>query len=238
MTHTDPDHKPVLFPGKNQNRADKRPFGSGLGLDRAEKAYASDAGVDLCTLLNEQGFKSALTSSNVFIFGKVGFFDAILSCLSKTCWSDCPQQFTCVRTETDLKKLESRRRARRAQSTLEPEETSGKIEIPIVLMPSVENVDGLNRLITAAMKTCQKIWLVGLPSQIQRHLLLSFNCFFIAPGPRTEIEIISTITPLTDEDVNNLTTRPNIKAIFASDFKLSLGCADRLGTVVYLKSLC
>lgn len=174
-------------------------------------------------LVKNVQFSKLLPEKNILILGKVGFFDLILTELKKSYQDKTGNKPTIISTEKELDKL------------IEKEKD---VKLPIILVPAVDSQNGLNRLLTRALALKAPVWLVALPSQIHKHLLLSFNWFFISSSTPREIAVLANITPIANEDVDKLKADLHIAAIFAADQKIAkLGISERLGTVVYIHTL-
>jgi len=211
--------------------------------------------LDLSTLLQNPDVRNVILKSNVFIFGKVGFFDRIIKALSNLYKEVSGKDIKTFRTNTDLGRLVRRKKGQVTAEETEQEneiETSEDFTSPIILFPTSDSDEGLNQLLAKALEKKRPIWVVALPSQIKRHLLLSFNCFFLAtglPADRNEdmktiqlpadLNVISGITPAEPGDLEKLIVKgSSIQSIFLSDTKIdNIGMPNRLGTVVYIQQL-
>ncbi len=163
-----------------------------------------------------------LQKSNIFIFGKVGFFDVIFKQLASGLRKN-KQLITC-RNANDLR-------------AVAPQPGQNTPSRTILLLPATRNREDLNQLVVTALESQIPFWLVALPSQIEKHLLVAFDCFFIAPGPISEFEIISDITPVTEYDRKNLCDQSTLQALLVMNKKTSIGQPDRLGSVIYIEKL-
>lgn len=162
-----------------------------------------------------------LLESNIFIFGKVGFFDLIQKALSKILQKKKKESTILARNLSDLQS------AKEAESQV----------APVFLVPAAKNKEDLNQLVATAIELKRPVWLVALPSQIEKHLLLSFRCFFIAPHSAGEVASLAEITSLLDEDIEKLCQETSLQAILLMDLPTSLGLPDRLGSVIYIDNL-
>ncbi|CAG0967622.1 hypothetical protein ANAEL_00998 [Anaerolineales bacterium] len=179
--------------------------------------------LSLHQLMQDEDFNMQLSGKNILIFGKVGFFDLILRELKNSYPNKSENGFVTISTEHDL------------ETVTKKIQKDGRYKHPIVLMPAVETQDRLNHLLTGVLELKIPVWLVALPSQISKQLLLSFNWFFISSGPPFEISTLANITPINNEDTTLLETNQNIFAVFAADQKINrLGLPERLGTVVHI----
>ena len=189
-------------------------------------ATASKQDFTLRNLTNESHFRELLKKKNILILGKVGFFDPILTELITIYKNETGHKPITIRTLSELDNL------------LSKVEKEADTKCLIALVPTVETKDQLNRLISNALATDFPVWLVALPSQVHKQLLLSFNWFFISSSPTYEIRILANITPISDEDIEALNKHNDIFALFAADEKISnLGISERLGTVLYVQKL-
>lgn len=174
----------------------------------------------LRSALSEIDIRATLPSANILIFGVVGFFNPICEALI---------QFY----DAEFGKKVKFRRVH-MNSVLSSDKTT---VTPLIMLPTAENSEQLNKLIAKGLNTGRPVWLIGLPSQIESNLLSAFNCFFIAPRPSHDVKLIMDITPVLEEDVKEL-NGGKLDAILAIDKKTpSLGISDRMGTVIYIDKL-
>jgi len=183
--------------------------------------------ISLAGLIRFPPVRNLIRNANIFILGKVGFYTPILELL-RTLFPANPKIVT-IRTESQLEELSQSDAADRDRlETLQP----------FILLPAATNQVGLNQLITRALGSIRKTWVVALPSQVQQHLLLSFNCYFLSPTPIRELTKLQDITPVTAADVCILSDPRNIMAVFSADQTIpNIGEPDRAGTVTYLNRL-
>lgn len=106
-----------------------------------------------------------------------------------------------------------------------------------MLIPAAKNKEDLNQLVASALELDRPVWLVALPSQIEKHLLLSFGCFFIAPHSSAEILWLTDIISILNEDIEKLCQEAVLQAILVVDRPTPLGLPDRLGSVIYIEKL-
>jgi hypothetical protein len=173
--------------------------------------------------------KKLLLKSNVFIYGKVGFFDYVLKILFPLAGK---KTIETIFTEIQLESYRSRNSP--IDSTDEPINTNHQtvLTLPYVLIPMTDTPEALNRLITNALIN-PPVWLIAIPSLLNRSLLLSFNCFFLPDVPEDEMKILFDITSLTKND-----KRQDCEAIFIADHSLKeLGLRGRIGTVIPIDKL-
>lgn len=166
--------------------------------------------------------RPVLQKSNIFIFGKVGFFDLVCKQLSNGLRKN-KSLITC-RNTNDLRSIASQTGQSSQKQT-------------ILLLPATRNHEDLNQLVVSALETQMPFWLVALPSQIEKHLLVAFDCFFLAPSPKTEFDIIADIAPITEHDRTKLCDQSTMQALLVMNKTTSLGQPNRLGSVIYISKL-
>lgn len=175
----------------------------------------------LSEVLKDSAVQAHLAEANIFIFGKVGFFDLIQKSLVKYMRRK-KKKVLLVRNFAELQSIE------------------GSIEqyIPLFLVPTAKNRDDLNSLVTAALETRHPVWLVALPSQIEKHLLILFNFFFIAPhSSKREILSLTEVTFLLEGDIEEACRENSLQAILLMEHSTRLSLPDRLGSVIYIHNL-
>jgi hypothetical protein len=245
---TDPLKNPIARKPFSRNQTDPihRPIHrSSQTLGRIDKDLESENGIPFSSLISNKSFQDLILKSNLFIFGKVGFFDFVIQALLSSFDYPTINSRKVIKTKADMqrhyKEAKTVRNAESEQLSVKDEiGSSSKNEFlsPVILLPTEENQINLNKMVAEALNKKNPVWLVALPSQIQPHLLLSFNCFFIAPGPKEEINILSDITPISSEDAKQMHSMGVAKAIFASDKLIpKIGLSNRLGTVIYINEL-
>ncbi|PWH14135.1 MAG: hypothetical protein DDG60_08695 [Anaerolineae bacterium] len=172
-------------------------------------------------VLKDSSVHNNLFRSNIFIFGRIGFFDLIQKSLTRF-MRRRKQSVWVVQNLVDLKKVEEDK----------------ALEMPILLLPATKSREDLNNLITAALDTRRPVWLVALPSQIEKHLLLLFHCFFIPSAcSRQEVSSLTEVTFLLPQDIEEICGETSLQAILLMEKPTSFGLPGRLGSVIYLESL-
>lgn len=183
----------------------------------------------LSELVQQPKIKKLLLKSNVFIYGKVGFFDYVISTLQTLVGKN---RIKTIFTEDQLLEF---RKEKTTPDYLEKHSSNQNksSSSPFILVPMTETPVALNRLITNALID-RPLWLVAIPSLLNRSLLLSFNCFFLPNAPETEMKILYDITSLTEEDIHG----QDFEAIFIADHSIKeLGLRNRIGTVIPIDQL-
>ncbi len=192
-------------------------------------------------LLSLPGMEEIIFNSNIFILGRVGFFDRIIDAL-KISYPRLSKIKT-IRTENELTRKLGKKAKKSEIGQLEKTKNTGSAEIsrkdeadlPFILLPTAHNQETLNRLITKALEANCHIWLIAIPSQIQPQLLLSFECFFLSPDPVSELRIFQGITPIIEADLFESGGHNPSKIVFVSNRTLeNISEPDRLGTVAYI----
>jgi hypothetical protein len=250
---TDPDKKPFAKKIFSHHKKDTGGNSDGdaadetqillskKSLDRASSfAYQQDKIVELDSLFLNNEIKTVLLNSNVFIFGKIGFFDLIISALSNIHKESRGKAIKLIKTEKEMITYSRSRKHNKMNSRMEKElrqEPRDNLS-PIIIFPTADSDESLNQFLAAAFTLKNPLWVVALPSQLKRHLLLSFNCFFLTQGADEDFDVLSGITPAINDDLNKLKESTEIRAIFISDKKISdIGISNRLGTVIYINKI-
>lgn len=174
-------------------------------------------------LLRLPEVEQKLLSSNILIFGVVGFFDPICKALSSFYYQHCNKQI-------ELKRAYS--------ATKFPKRDGADKQTPLLILPTAENHKAFNQIVANILHLERPTWIVALPSQLDTHLFSSFNCFFVSSRPLRELKSIANVTPIMEADVLKLQEGKIIKAILSTDTALpNLGVSDRMGTVLYINQL-
>lgn len=201
------EERPLVWRGPRVPQKDRT---RGLG-SHPENAMAVED-----VLANPRIWKILLVS-NIFIIGKIGFFNRICERLIKRFNKRGNSTIHKVRTEEDIIQLRGE-----------------EAKFPIFVTPAAKNRESLNHLITLALGLGRPIWLVALPSQIERNLLLSFDCFFLSPG--VKLDPLNDLIPLDEADRETLEDNITTPAIlFLNQQVAEIGKIESLGTVVYLQ---
>lgn len=199
-------------PGSHASQAMHHLAGAGGGI----------LGYSLQEILQNYQVKPILLKGNIFISGKVGFFDIICKELISTYQKTHRKKPIRIRTESELSKITT---------------AENKTSTPIILIPAAKNQEAINQMIASAFDAKIPVWLVALPSKIEKQLLVAFGCFFITQGAEEDRQAISDITSFSDEDDERLRGDNDIQAILVLDQSTQLGLPDRLGSVIYVNSL-
>ena len=199
-----------------------------LGMAQLAKAVATyeETVYSLKDFLYNSGkeFVRALFNSNLFITGKVGIGELILDSLKDliTGLGESWQvRVIDIYTLTDL----SRKARKAAQSKI------------LVTIPVVEDYKALNKLISRALRRAMPVWFIGWPSLIGKHLLVSFDAFFVAADiPDEEIAALVGITPLEKQHIDKM-SEVKADALFVAAYPMpQLVINGRIaGSIVYLK---
>lgn len=172
-------------------------------------------------LLSDRTLASVLLSSNIFVFGKIGFLDLIFEALKSRFIRRKKKSIEIVRTQAEISKM-----AKENTNT------------PLILIPAAKNKEGVSEIVATAFETKRPIWLGALPSQIEKQILLSFDCFFISPGPQDEIKYLGDLTGLRNEHLESLTNDGiTILTIDHNIPKIEKGTVDSPGKVFYIRGL-
>ena len=159
---------------------------------RVEGEKACSVGEPLTTLLKDEEFKRELLSLNVFIFGRVDFFEKILAQIFGDAWR---KKEVLVREIAHIEKVVRERNA------------SGDNEQGVlIVIPSVQDEEKLNQLVAEAMKVGAPVWLVGYPSTLRKHLWVNFSGFILCQAPVKEIQALQDILGLTSLDLQILSS--------------------------------
>lgn len=195
-------------------------------VDRLDRGSQTNDGAaplySLSAALQNQSLRAFILKANILVFGVVGFFDPICKVL-ETFYHNEMQAKISLRKVYLNSNLTSRNKARSKN--------------PLLILPTAENKKEFNQIVTKGLRTGHPVWLVALPSQLDSHLFASFNCFFVPSRPKSELEFLSTVTPIMEDDINKLNSG-KIKAIIATEIAIqNFGISDRLGTVIYIDRL-
>lgn len=186
-------------------------------------------------ILKQTEFIRILKLANIFVFGKVGFFEIIQEGLKSTFLKEYPDtKFKVIRTLSDLKNKDRR------PSSKVIEKKAGEVnDSPLILMPTVKSRADFNEIVSAAFETKKLIWLIALPSQLEKHLLVSFDCFFLPIAPKEEIGLLSDITPLDQIDIDEVSKADGVIAILSTAYNIpNLNVIEKkFGTVIYINQL-
>lgn len=185
----------------------------------------ADAGEDvprysLLDILRNAQVKPILRKGNIFVFGKVGFYDAVYQTMISVYYRR-GEKPPLVRTESDL------------QQVIHSEKNS----LPIILIPAAKNQETINQLIASALEVRTPVWLVALPSKVEKQLLVAFDCFFIAAGSEEDGRAIADISSFTQDDYERLREEDDICAAIVLGKNIELGSQNRLGSVIFISSL-
>ncbi len=157
-------------------------------------------------MLHDAKIRKILFSDNVFVFGRVGYFDKIVQQLIICYRTYKKKEVVVLRTEPQLL----------AHIKTNPSD-------PVVLIPAAKSRENLSHMVTLALEMNVPVWLVALPSHLEQQLLLSFKTFFVAAGANTEIQPLFEIIEIQD-DYKNALLAQSVKAV------MLIGChIDNLG---------
>lgn len=192
------------------------------GQSLADSGPNQKSAYQLSEVLQDAAVQAHLKQANIFIFGKVGFFDLIQKNLVKYTRGKKKKVILPIRNYAELQSIDK-----------DVEQNA-----PLLLIPTTKSKDDLNGLVTAALETKHPVWLVALPSQIEKHLLILFNFFFIAPhSSKREISSLTEVTFLLDDDIEEACRQTGLQAVFLMEHSTRLGLPDRLGSVIYIDDL-
>lgn len=177
--YTDKEH-PLARPGMEDL--------AGAVAENGEEVHPLE---DLLYRSGEEFVKSLL-GANLFITGKVGMGELILDKLKGLVAGleqDRQVRAVDIYTLTDL--------SQKARKTVQ-----GKI---LVTLPIVEDCKALNKLVSRALRKAMPVWLIGWPSLIGKHLLVSFDAFFVAADiPEEELAPLVGVTPLENQHIERM----------------------------------
>lgn len=208
------DGKPGLWTGRHRDEEpfsaedtvvevkmkSSRPRPPGLEMD---SKYTHSDSVPLDDLLGEPKNLSNFLKSSIFIYGKIWFYNAILRKLLGNDWSKS-RKYRVVHNIKDLQELQ------------QVDERKKKYNGPVILIPSVQTQNELNELLSKSLETNLPVWFVGYPSTLQKHLLITFEYFFICFVSEDEMRILQDVTEITDDDGSYLMELDKNKALLAS----------------------
>lgn len=182
---------------------------------------STDYAYTLTELLSDRYLVNILLSSNIFIFGKVGFLDLVIEALRSLYKKKGKKVLETVRTQVEITAL-----------------TTENLAVPFILVPAAKNKEGVSEIVASAFSIKRPIWLGALPSQIEKQILLSFDCFFISPGPKFEISYLCDLLGLKNEHREAISDSGiSILTIDHNFPKLTKGKPDNPGRVFYIQDL-
>ncbi len=190
----------LTFVKKRIEKQDTSGAGDGARADRPSRKLkdivtleldsnvASPNPTSAVSLIGQPDFKSEIKAISAFFYGKVWFYNTVLEILLGPNWPT-HQSIQVIHYEKGL-------------ST----ETAGsrtKLK-PLVVLPSVHDQISLNMLVSKALKTERPVWFIGYPSTLSKHLLVSFQSFFLCEASPIELEILSDVVQLSKLDLEFL----------------------------------
>ena len=108
---------------------------------------------------------------------------------------------------------------------------------PLLVVPLAENRDELNKIVSAAFEAARPVWLIGLPSQIEKHLLVLFDVFFLTKISSKEISLLVDLAIVSEADIQGIRENDNTIGIVAITRPFLLPERGKgLGFVAYIKS--
>jgi hypothetical protein len=140
--------------------------------------------------LETTDFREYAKTVSVFFYGKVWFYNEILKLL--------------LNNEDWYKSQE----VHIVHSMKEVKNSAAKSDgIPKIILPSVHDQSSLNILVSKAFETGSPVWFVGYPSTLAKHLLVSFQCFFLCNTSIHEREILEDVAGIYHQDIGFLEDR-------------------------------
>ena len=152
-------------------------------------------------ILGKQSFKDQMMRVCIFIYGKIWFYNAILEILQGTNWN--------ISKEIQI--------VHNAKMLTNSTQRSPKLRKPVVILPSVHDQVELNKLVSKALETKRPVWFVGYPSTLSKHLLVSFQSFFVCSASDSEIDILRDVTELSSLDTQFLKDKRSAVLISKGD---------------------
>jgi len=146
-------------------------------------------------------FKKYLFSSNIFIYGKIGFYGPVLDKLLTEAFPAHTSPVKIYR-KADIDTFLS---------------LKGMEKKPFVFMPTVGNDDDINDALIQLLENNNKIWLVSYPSLLSKSLLSVFNAFFLACGA-TDIQSLRDVISFSDAESPCLSKNAENEGFFSSDY--------------------
>jgi hypothetical protein len=206
----------------NVRRADKPgAIDAFSNLRSTQQDSLPSASYKLTELLSDRRLIGILLSSNIFVFGKVGFLDIVFEALKASYKKRGKKSLETVRTLVEISKL-----------------TKDNTSEPFILIPAAKNKEAVSEIVATAFETKRPIWLGALPSQIEKQILLSFDCFFISPGPKSEIDYLGDLVGLKDEHRDIICNQNTAILTVDHEFpKINKGKSDSPGKIFYVKDL-
>jgi hypothetical protein len=156
--------------------------------------------------LYKKEFQRSLWKVSVFIYGKVWFYNKILQILLGADWHKSKTIYI-VHSPKDLDDVISMQL---------PEKEKKK---PIIILPAVHDQNTLNLLVSRTLETGNPVWFIGYPSTLAKHLLASFECFFLCKASKLEMDILTDVAELTDTDVEFLQQKKGVVFISKEKFE-------------------
>ena len=152
-------------------------------------------------ILGKQAFKDQMMRACIFIYGKIWFYNAILEILQGANWN----------TSKEIQIVHN------AKMLTNSTQRSPKLRKPVVILPSVHDQVELNKLVSKALETKRPVWFVGYPSTLSKHLLVSFQSFFVCNASKSEIDILKDVTELSNLDTQFLDDKRSAVLISKGD---------------------
>jgi hypothetical protein len=135
--------------------------------DRSEPHHSQ-----IAEILKDAKIRNILFTSNVFILGRIGYFDRIVKQLVDAYQKYERKEISVIHTEPELRQYKDQ---------------SKDSVLPFVLIPAARNREDLSHLVTLALEMHVPLWMVALPSQFEKQLLLSFESLFVSLAPKTDM---------------------------------------------------
>ena len=135
-------------------------------------------------ILKDIKIRNVLFTSNIFILGKIGYFDRVIKQLTDAYQKYEKRDIPILRTEPEL---------------IEYKQGLKDKSLPVVFIPAARSRENLSHLVTLALEMHVPLWMVALPSHFETQLLLSFKSLFIAMAPETELQPLFEIMDIQTE---------------------------------------
>lgn len=161
-----------------------------------------------------------LLTKNIFIYGKIGFFEPVLNRLTVELFPPHTNPIVIHRL-ADIDIILS---------------IKGKEPKPIVFMPNIGKEDEINSVLIKLIENNRIFWLIGYPSLIQKSLLSVFHTFFLACGA-TDIQTLRDIITLSASELSDLSRTDDNFGFFISDYHLVSDRKKRLSTLFRISDL-
>lgn len=163
-----------------------------------DESIAPHNALNAATYFGEKKVKDRIKTTSVFFYGKVWFYNAVLEILLGPDWNKS-------------KEIQIVNHGRTLSTATQASKKAGR---PLVILPSVHDQDGLNRLVSKALETKRPVWFIGYPSTLSKHLLVSFQSFIVCAASNHESDILSDVAELSQQDMEFLKQQKS--AVFIS----------------------